>query len=170
MNLPIKSTVLSVVIASVFILSGCEKTNPSGAMKRALKKNGGNWEVSQTDEYHMAIGYDYLFSKDMGSQGEYFFGDEDPPAIAGNLGTRTPVGGLDTIILYQVSDIQDNLTMTIYDYHNNTTENHKGYEVLDGWTKEEIVMVTSSTVYGAGSGSYDDTIVRHIVTIRNLGY
>lgn len=158
-----KISAIIFLIVSIFIFSGCSKTNPSGGIKRALVKKSGNWEVTQIDEYYTNLYYpEFEFSKDLGIVGTYFFDKDDAPSMAGDFGTWTPIGGSKRDLVYQVADIQKNLTFTIWYWENNATTTHEGYEIHDDWTKTEIVIENSTTIYG-------DTIIRHFKTLRSLG-
>ncbi|NOQ71914.1 MAG: hypothetical protein GQ574_07930 [Crocinitomix sp.] len=157
-----KILMLSSLLGLVFIFVSCDKTNPSGTLKRWLKANGGEWEVTQVDDYYTGLHYpEYESSKDLGVMGVFFFDDEGEPRIAGDFGTWTPVDGEKKDIIYQVADTQGNLTVATWVWENDETTDHNGYGVVDGWTKTEVVWGNSTTVA--------DTIIRHIKTLRKLG-
>ncbi len=155
---------IAFILFLFFILGGCKKSNPSGTLKKYLKKEGGEWEVTQIDEYHYGLHFpEYVYSKNLETVGTYFFDDQGNPPIAGDFGAWTAKDSAKKDMIYQVSEIQGSFTATIWYWENGQTTTSEGYEVLEGWDKKQVVWKNTTTIFG-------DTIIYHYKTLRNTGY
>lgn len=158
---------LSVLIFISINLINCVsfKRKASTKVKKALRANGGNWEVNLTDYYFINNGTQYIGEQDYGYIGDYHFSKDEGGSVASTeAGTWSPQNGSTENILYQVfTNDNDNVTVTvaIYKMVNGSWTSDGGSIVQEDYDKKDMIWESKE--------SSNDTIITHTYFLRNKG-
>lgn len=167
----IRLTIICIVGLS---LNACVdfKRKTSTKIKKSLRSEGGNWEVSKMSAYYIDYGREFVYETNEAIIGSYHFSkDEGGDVASTEAGTWTPIGGSSINILYQVftNNNDDNLGLVaIYIEDNGSWQSDDSFGVTPGYDNMNMEWKNNETIYSLTSTI--DTIVTHTYQLRNLGF
>lgn len=142
------------------------KRKESTKVKKALRAKGGEWEVSQSNNYYINNGSILILTEDLGYIGEFeFTKDEGGNVPSTEAGTWTPAGGPKENILYSAfTDDVDEKTVTVVIYYNENGSwvSDGGNVVQDNYNKEDMIWESTTGI--------TDTIIKHTYFLHNKGF